>query len=229
MDLWKMYINLISLHTLGGDVTAAEGIGNYLRGVFGNDIRIIVPQLAMSAGTILSCIAREILMGKHSSLGPIDIQHGEVSIHSILEEVGIAKQEIMVNQASLNFWGDPMIRYPRGFIMHCQKVMELSSELVNCWLNTGDMFKSDSELVKMAKIANIMGYFNNSRDRKVHARHITAKQASEVGLKIFNLEDEQELQDAVLSVHHLYMHTLTYTNAIKIIENQDGRRYIQQI
>ena len=60
------------LHTTGGSPAAAEAIVNYLRAKFGNDIRVIVPQLAMSAGTMIACSAKQIIMGKQSSLGPID-------------------------------------------------------------------------------------------------------------------------------------------------------------
>ncbi|WP_337461520.1 hypothetical protein [Jutongia sp.] len=60
------------LHTPGDSPAAAEAIVNYLRAKFGNDIRVIVPQLAMSAGTMIACSAKQIIMGKQSSLGPID-------------------------------------------------------------------------------------------------------------------------------------------------------------
>lgn len=52
------------LHTPGGSPAAAEAIVSYLRAKFGNDIRVIVPQLAMSAGTMIACSAKEIIMGK---------------------------------------------------------------------------------------------------------------------------------------------------------------------
>ena len=42
--------------------------------MFGTDIRAIVPQLALSAGTMVALACKEIIMGKHSSLGPIDPQ-----------------------------------------------------------------------------------------------------------------------------------------------------------
>lgn len=60
------------LHTPGDSPAAAEAIVNCLRAKFGNDIRVIVPQLAMSAGTMIACSAKQIIMGKQSSLGPID-------------------------------------------------------------------------------------------------------------------------------------------------------------
>ena len=62
------------LHTPGGSGAATESLVNYLHQMFGNDIRAFVPQLAMSAGTILACSCKEIYMGKHSNLGLVDPQ-----------------------------------------------------------------------------------------------------------------------------------------------------------
>jgi len=56
------------LHTPGGDTAATESIIDYLTKMF-SDIRVIVPQLAMSGGTMIACASNKILMGKHSSLG----------------------------------------------------------------------------------------------------------------------------------------------------------------
>ena len=64
------------LHTPGGDVAATESLIDYLKQMFGTDIRAIIPQMAMSGGTMLACACKEILMGKQSSLGPIDPQVG---------------------------------------------------------------------------------------------------------------------------------------------------------
>ena len=56
------------LHTPGGEMAATESLVEYLRAMFGTDIRAVVPQIAMSAGTMIACACREILMGKHSNL-----------------------------------------------------------------------------------------------------------------------------------------------------------------
>lgn len=61
------------IHSPGGSGGAAEQIVKYLRTKF-DDIRIIVPHMAMSAATMIACAANKILMGKHSFLGPIDAQ-----------------------------------------------------------------------------------------------------------------------------------------------------------
>ena len=62
------------LHTPGGSIAAAESIVDYLKRMFGKDIRAIIPQIAMSAGTMIACACKKILMGKQSNLGPVDPQ-----------------------------------------------------------------------------------------------------------------------------------------------------------
>ncbi len=60
------------LHTPGGLVSATESIVDYLHRMFGDNIRAIIPQLAMSGGTMIACACKEIIMGEQSNLGPID-------------------------------------------------------------------------------------------------------------------------------------------------------------
>ena len=68
------------IHTPGGGITSTQSIVDYLHRMFRKekhsvpDIRAIVPQISMSAGTMLACSCKEIWMGKHSNLGPIDPQ-----------------------------------------------------------------------------------------------------------------------------------------------------------
>ncbi|MGI9255495.1 MAG: SDH family Clp fold serine proteinase [Salinispira sp.] len=48
------------LHTPGGDIAATESLIDYLRAIFDDDIRVFIPQLAMSAGTMIACAAKVI-------------------------------------------------------------------------------------------------------------------------------------------------------------------------
>ena len=69
---WPAGLVLI-LHTPGGLTNAAETIVGYLRSKF-SWIEVIVPALAMSAGTMIALSANTIVMGRQSQLGPIDAQ-----------------------------------------------------------------------------------------------------------------------------------------------------------
>lgn len=57
------------LHTPGGNTAATESIVSYLHSIFGNNIRAFIPQIAMSAGTMIALSCKEIVMGKQSNIG----------------------------------------------------------------------------------------------------------------------------------------------------------------
>lgn len=72
------------LHTPGGETAAMESIVDYLWGKFAGDVRCFVPQMAMSAGTMIACASREIWPGMQSSLGPIDPQLNGLPAHGVV-------------------------------------------------------------------------------------------------------------------------------------------------
>lgn len=96
--------------------------------------------------------------------------------------------------------------------------------MVTEWL--GDcMFADETNGAdKKRKISKIVNKLN--ANNKSHSRHFTYEFCKNLGLKVSLLEENQELQEAVLSVHHAFIITLDATNATKIIENQCGDRYI---
>ena len=71
------------LHTPGGDLAATESIVDYWNQMFGKDIRAVIPQISMSAGTMMALSCKEIIMGKQSNLGPIDPQMGGVACQAV--------------------------------------------------------------------------------------------------------------------------------------------------
>ena len=206
------------LHTPGGNLTASESIVNYLRKMFGNDIRAFIPQIAMSAGTMIACSCKEIIMGKQSNIGPIDPQFGGIPAHGVIAEFKKALNEIKADPATIPLWQVIVSKYHPTFLGECENAIELSSQIVSEWLKT-NMFCDDSN--KEVKVKKLIKELNNHHDTKTHSRHIHIDQAREIGLKIKSLEDDfnQDLQDLVLTVHHSFMHTFSNSNAIKIIEN----------
>lgn len=207
------------LHTPGGDPAASEAIVNYLRVKFNNDIRAIVPQLAMSAGTMIACSAKEIIMGKQSSLGPIDPQFNGIPAYNIKLEFEEAKEDLLKNPGNAQYWAIKLQQYPAAFMKTALDAIELSGKLVEEWLGSCMFDKdNDKEIIK-----NIVESLNEHDNSKNHGRHLNVKFCKDIGLKIVALESDSELQDLVLSVHHAYMLTLDSSPAVKIIENQNGK------
>lgn len=81
----KKGLDLI-LHTPGGSISTTQSIVNYLHKMFGSDIRAIVPQIAMSAGTMIACSCKSILMTSHSNLGPIDPHLRGIPAYGVIQE-----------------------------------------------------------------------------------------------------------------------------------------------
>jgi len=207
------------LHTPGGSIAATESLVNYLRSMFGTDIRAIIPQIAMSAGTMVACACKEIVMGKHSSLGPIDPQFGGMAAHGILEEFQQAREDIINNPGTIPLWQPILAQYDPTLVGDCQKAVDLSAQMVREWLITG-MFRGDKKAAKRADI--IVEELSNHALTKTHDRHLSIEKAKAIGLVVVPLEQDQKFQDLVLSVHHACIHALTETGACKIIENHRG-------
>ncbi|MEI2760728.1 hypothetical protein [Methanothrix soehngenii] len=96
--------------------------------------------------------------------------------------------------------------------------------MVKEWLLSGMLTGVDNAEDKANIIIEELG---NHSLNKSHARHLSAEKCNAIGLKITKLEDDPKIQDAVLSIHHTCIHTLTSTNAFKIIENHNGKAFIQ--
>ncbi len=76
----------IVLHTPGGLVLAALQIARAIRGHKAR-VTVFVPHYAMSGGTLIALAADEIVMCKHSTLGPIDPQLGQSPAASLVKVV----------------------------------------------------------------------------------------------------------------------------------------------
>lgn len=214
------------LHTPGGDLAAAESLVSYLRCMFGKDIRAIVPQLALSAGTMIACACSEIVMGKHSSLGPIDPQFGGLPAHGIVEEFKQAAEEIAADPAKIPVWQPIIGKYNPTLIGECQKAITWAQTIVKDWLMTGMFSRSPNKEEKADRVVEELGDHVLTLS---HARHIEFDKAKEIGLKVTPLEADGAFQDALLTVHHLAVQTMSATPAVKLIENHNGIAYIQSM
>ena len=223
----------IIIHSPGGSAEATEALVKYLRSKF-THIRAIIPYGAMSAATMLACAADEIIMGKHSFIGPIDPQviaytrlgKRAIPAQAIIEQFDRAKEECKKDPKNLGVWLPIIEQYGPALIVECEHAIELSKNLVLEWL-TQYMFKEDDNGEKLAK--KVAETLADHSLFKSHGRHIDREQAKKIGLKIRDLENDNTLQDLVLSVFHATTLTFDNTGAVKIIENHIGKAFIKQL
>ncbi|MDE2828241.1 MAG: serine protease [Bacteroidota bacterium] len=218
------------LHSPGGSPEAAEAIVLYLRSRF-SDIRVIVPQLAMSAATMIACSADTVVLGKHSFLGPVDPQilastslgTRLVSTQAVLDQFDLAQKECS-DLDKLSAWLPMLSQYGPDLLIQCHSALEMSKSLVEGWLKTY-MFKNDQDGPRKAK--RISDWLASHENFNSHARHISRSEMEEYELKVFHLEKDPQLQDLALSVFHATTHTFTQTPAVKIVENHTGRAFVK--
>lgn len=221
------------LHSPGGLAEVTENMVSYLRKKF-NHIRVIIPQAAMSAATMLACASNEIIMGKQSSLGPIDPQlvlphrHGSIQIlpaQAIIDNFEAAKKISATHPQQMGAFLPVLEQYTPGLIERCHAAQDLSVELVSKWLNLY-MFKDDADSNEKAeRIAHDLA---DHSVFKSHNRHIDIEQALNLGLRVAPLESDQKLQDLVLSVFHAAT-IILQQGVVKIIENHRGNAFIKQL
>jgi ATP-dependent protease ClpP protease subunit len=207
------------LHTPGGSVSATISIVHYIRKMFGNDVRVIVPQIAMSAGTMIACSAKSIVMGKHSQLGPTDPHLAGVPAAGVIMEFKRACKEVKADKDRIPIWQAIIGQYRPTFISQCENAMEWARQFVETELAIC-MLASYPDARKRAK--GIVKKLTHYTDNKRHDRPIHADECKSIGLTIEDLEADSEFQDLVLSVHHCYMHAFMNGRAYKIIENHIG-------
>ena len=219
------------LHTPGGQLAAAESLVTYLKALFGNDIRTFVPQIAMSAGTMIALSTKEIIMGKQSNLGPIDPQFGGMSCAGIIEEFNEACNAVTGDPKLAAVWGPIISKYHPTFLGDCKKAIDWSEKTVKKWL-TENMFSAYPD--KEAKADSVVSTLSSHNATFSHSRHIHSAELLSLGVNVIALEglddrqidDCKDLQDCVLTIHHSYMHSFASSTAIKIIENHLGNSMI---
>jgi ATP-dependent protease ClpP protease subunit len=213
------------LHTPGGSIASAESIVNYLHLMFQNDIRVMVPQVAMSAGTMIACSSKQIILGKQSSLGPIDPQIRDLAAQGVLNEFKKALEEIKRDPDAIQAWRCILQQYHPTFLGQCQQAIDWTKEFVAEQLRNV-MFEGDPEAT--AKSERIVEALSDAGEHKSHERHIPLAKCKDLGLNVLALEDDNDLQELLLTVHHCYMFVLMNTGVIKIIENHKGSAFAKQ-
>jgi hypothetical protein len=196
-------------------------------------IRVIVPQQAMSAATMLACAADVIVMGKHSFLGPTDPQFvmntpvgvRMVPAQAILEQFDLAVAECR-NPQKLGAWLPMLSQYGPDLLVQCRNASAMSEELVQRWLETY-MFKDLSPPDRLTKSGDIAKWLATHQHFKSHGRPIGRDELEQRGLKIEHLENDQKTQDLALSVFHAATHAFNMTGVVKIIENHLGKAFLK--
>ena len=163
-------------------------------------------------------------MGKQSSLGPIDPQLNGIPAHGVISEFKQALEEYKLDPDSLQIWKPIIGQYRPAFLGQCKQAIEWTKTFVSEQLE--EVMFSGEEGAK-EKASKVVAELTDADTHKTHQRHVPASKCSEIGLKVAMLEDDADLQDLVLTVHHCFIQTLSNSHAFKIIENHLGNAFVK--
>ena len=124
------------------------------------------------------------------------------------------------------FWNPILQKITPSFLQRCEWAVLAADGFIKKTLKE-NMLAELPEAEQAAKIVTICEILSNLNDTKEHNTHFQIDQCEASGLKIDRLEQDQRLQDLVLTLHHCYMHTLSNTPAFKVIENHLGRAMVR--
>lgn len=195
----------VILDTPGGVVEVVERMVAALRFVY-EDVTMIVPDRAMSAGTIFALSADRIMMDHLSCLGPIDPQIEKDG--KLVPALSYLNQFERLNKKSRDgqlTTVEYMLldKLDLGELYQFKQARELSVELLIKWLSrykfknwneTETKRKEVSPSMKADRAKEIAALLNNPERWRSHGRAIDrGTLQEEVGLKIDNLEEYPKL------------------------------------
>lgn len=207
----------VFLNTPGGSAETVERLSDINR-YFYEKVYFVVPDQAMSAGTVFCMSGDKIFMDYSSALGPIDpqiyIEGKYVPIQGYLDKIDeclekTAKGELfnVVEIALLQ-------KIDFAFWKFCEQSSAFANELVIKWLSKY-MFGNSRE--PFEKIKNIADKLNDSGIWKSHGRYINIDTLKSLGLKIEDYTQDEKLFKAIheynnLLLNHIYFNNLTLGN-----------------
>ena len=211
----------IILQTDGGYSPTAEKLVRRMRRDY-NDISFIIPNYAMSAGTILALSGDKIYMGIDSALGPIDPQVNKkigeenqwvpaVSYINKFDEL-VAKSRNNSLSTAEYMMMEKQFNLPE--LERFKQSIEYTKDLLRLWLSqykfkdwidkkTGRPKTSAEKTKRAEEVADILNNQNvwHNHSRQIHREALTSK----VKLKIDNIEDNQKLKIAIDSYWKLFV------------------------
>jgi len=208
------------INSPGGDGNVAEKIITMCRQRFTKSFKVIVPNFAKSAATMIALGSDKILMGYLAELGPIDPQLGNpvagglIPARSFIDGLEMIRHNIAKGDPVQMYL--PMLAQIRPeIIAQCQSAIDGSREFAEKWLREC-MLKDNPEHAKQ-----VAGWLSEGVKYKSHGKVIDYNEAHDV-LKL-NVEKIPQNSDLWNNVWELYCRSVLFLQqqgAAKVFESE---------
>ncbi len=225
--------SLVIIDTIGGIVEVAERIVTTLRHYY-KEVKFLIPDRAMSAGTVLVMSGDAILMDHFSCLGPVDPQldiEGKpipISVLSYLEQYErfVKKaEEGTLTSADLVL----LQKLDAADLRQYELAAKLSVRLIQDWLVTykfkdwsthGSTKKTVTQKEKEKRAEEIAQALNDQERWGTHGRGINRDVLAELKLKIDDLEADPTLSNLIKEYFWFFRDFAFKTEVISLVHNR---------
>ena len=214
---------VLMINSPGGDPNTAEKILQMCRKRFPNSFKVIVPDYAKSAATMIALGSDEILMGYLSELGPIDPQFRTgpigpgVPARSLIDGLELIREKVQGGDPIQLYY--PMLSQIRPEqIAQAQSAIDGSKEFAEKWLKTYQL-KNDPKQAK-----NVSKWLSEGKKYKSHGKVIDINECKNIlKLNIREIDKNSELWDNIWELYCrsiFFMQQRQSQGAAKLFENE---------
>jgi len=208
----------VMVTTIGGDGETALRMASICRAER-DDVRVIVPDMAYSSGTILALAADTIVMSSTSTLGPIDPQmslpeKGVLALtpaRAIVEAVENLQKEIRANPDTFPFHTAMLSDINALKYQTAKDAMDRTGPLAEAVCRLRANPPSNQQIDKIVE---------ELQKHSVHSATINHQDARDIGLPVEYVDLHSEQWDRVWRLHTRYVADYTPTDSLLI----EGRR-----
>jgi len=211
------------INSPGGDGNVAEKIITMCRQRFTKSFKVIVPNFAKSAATMIALGSDKILMGYLAELGPIDpqlgnpVEGGLIPARSFIDGLEMIRRNIKDKGDPVQMYFPMLHQIRPEIIAQCQSAIDGSREFAEKWLRQC-MLKENPEQAK-----EVSDWLSGGVKYKSHGKVIDYKEAHDVlKLNVERIPPESELWK---NIWELYCRSTLFLQqqgplAAKLFENE---------
>lgn len=211
------------IQSQGGDIDQAEKI-IYLCRARSRGFRVIIPESAKSAATLIALGSDEIIMSDTSELGPIDPQvvvttpDGKTMVRpaqSFLDGLEDIKKKVEKEGGLSPAYFPLLEKLDPALIDFCNKAIQRAAALAERWLQEFMFCKEPSKASELAsRLSDAKKYLS-------HSVVINVVEARKMGLKVKQYDSDENLWQAIWRLYCAYDLELRNKKLIKIFESKN--------
>lgn len=207
----------LMIHSPGGNGVVAEKIVDMCRRYCKKQFRVIVPNMAKSAATLISLGADEVVMGYCSELGPIDPQK-VISVGGVIQQISAqsfiqARKSLLKELQKSKKQGLDITGYLQqlasstmdpAFILECEKEVEFAKDFVRKRMPDNMLkvkFPNLNLSQRKRKASDIAKNLTSTNERFIHGRMIGPAECNSIGLNILELKQDDPYWEMIFALY----------------------------